>query len=85
MSKLQFITFSIGVFGLGMIFYFNTSKDTEENKNSIIKTKHYELEDNDEHRKMKIFKHQTWYGDTMLVTIDTTYYYENTIQINNKN
>jgi hypothetical protein len=40
-----------------------------------VKTKHYESEEADEHRKMKVFKHQTWYGDTMLVTVDTTYFY----------
>jgi hypothetical protein len=46
-----------------------------EQESPQLKTKHYESEETDEHRKMKIFKHQTWYGDTMLITIDTTYFY----------
>ncbi len=56
------------------VFGFETYiKKTQESIQP--KTKHYESEESDEHRKMKILKHQTWYGDTMLVTIDTTYFF----------
>lgn len=76
MTKLEFITVSLGVFGLGMIYSYVASKETEKaTEEAKPKTKHYESEHNGEHHKMKVFKHKTWYGDTMLVTVDTTYYY----------
>lgn len=76
MTKLQFITVSLGMFGLGMILSYQASKQTEKDlEKSKPKTKHYEYENDDQHHKMKVFKHQTWYGDTMVVTVDTTYYY----------
>jgi hypothetical protein len=72
MSKLQFITVSIGVLGLGMIYSYSSNKSQVE-ETSQPKTEHYEYEN--VHHKMKVFTHKTWYGDTMLVTVDTTYYY----------
>jgi hypothetical protein len=76
MTKLQFTAVSIGMFGLGMIISYSTNKETEKTtEETRPKTKYYESEHNGEHHKMKVFKHETWYGDTMLVTVDTTYYY----------
>jgi hypothetical protein len=76
MTKLEFITVSLGVFGLGIIYSYVASKETEKTiEKSKPRTEHYEYEDLDSHHKMKVFKHKTWYGDTMLVTVDTTYYF----------
>jgi hypothetical protein len=44
--------------------------------NEQPETKHYTYENNDDQCTFKKFEHKTWYGDTMLVTVDTTYFYE---------
>jgi len=75
MTKLQFIAVSIGMLGLGMIFSHNVGKEAEKTLKESPRTEHYEYEDLDPHHKMKVSKHQTWYGDTMVVTVDTTYFY----------
>ncbi len=60
MTKLQFITYSLGVLALGMIYSYCFMNKHEEQEALRSKTKHYE----------------TRYGDTMLVTVDTTYFYK---------
>lgn len=67
---------SLGILGLVAIFSYNLDEDVEKTiEKSKPRTEHYEYEDLDPHHKMKVMKHQTWYGDTMLVTVDTTYYF----------
>ncbi len=44
--------------------------------NEQPETKHYRYENNNDQYNFKTFQHKTWYGDTMLVTVDTTYFYE---------
>ena len=76
MTKLQFIAVSVSMFVLSIIISYSANKETEKaTEEAKPKTKHYESEHNGEHHKMKVFKHKTWYGDTMLVTVDTTYFY----------
>lgn len=81
MTKLQFITLSLGILGLGMIYSHFLGKAIKETVGTVEtaekqpKVEHYEYEDFDSHHKMKVSKHETWYGDTMLVTVDTTYFY----------
>lgn len=75
MTKLQFIAVSVGMLGLGMIFSYNLDKDVKEVVTQQGKTKHVQSEREDDNLKIKVMKHETWYGDTMLVTVDTTYYY----------
>ena len=75
MTKIEIVAVLIGVFGLYIMSSYVSSKETEKVAKESPKTKHYEYENVDTHHKMKVFKHQTWYGDTMLVTVDTTYFY----------
>lgn len=75
MTKLQFMAVSLGILGLVAIFSYNLDEDVKKTTKKSPRTKHYEYENDDQYRKMKVFKHQTWYGDTMLVTVDTTYFY----------
>lgn len=71
MSKLQFITYSIGILALGMIYSYCFMNKYEEQE-----TKDYTYENNNDQYNFKTFEHKTWYGDTMLVTVDTTYFYK---------
>ena len=48
----------------------NTSKTTE------IRKKNYFYENNNDDYDSKTKSHKTWYGDTMLVTVDTTYFHK---------
>ena len=74
MTTKQFILFSLGVFLTGVLYsYFMSKPEVKEAPKP--RTEHYEYEDFDPHHKMKVSKHETWYGDTMLVTVDTTYFY----------
>ena len=73
LTTLQFITISLGIFGLGMIYSWLMTPSVK-NKPTIRKTTSgYESTGDDYDFKVK--KHKTWYGDTMLVTVDTTYYF----------
>ena len=74
MTKLNFIAVSLGVFLIGVFYAYYMSKP-EVKETPKPRTEHYEYEDFDPHHKMKVSKHETWYGDTMLVTVDTTYFY----------
>ena len=74
MTKLNFIAVSLGVFLIGVFYAYYMSKP-EVKETPKPRTEHYEYEDLDPHHKMKVSKHETWYGDTMLVTVDTTVFY----------
>ena len=74
MTKLNFIAVSLGVFLMGVFYAYYMSKP-EVQEAPEPRTEHYEYENLDPHHKMKVSKHETWYGDTMLVTVDTTYFY----------
>jgi len=76
-NKLQLMAFLLGCLSIFVIYYLaidNQIKKSNTNTDKV-KTKHYEYENLEPHHKMKVLKHKTWYGDTMLVTVDTTYYY----------
>jgi hypothetical protein len=75
MTTKQFILFSSGVFLMGVLYSYFMSKNVEQAIEKSPRTEHYEYEDLDPHHKMKVSKHETWYGDTMLVTVHTTYFY----------
>lgn len=62
--------------GLSCLPFVLIEEEENENKTLKAETRHYESERTDEHHKIRVFKHETWYGDTMLVTIDTTYFKE---------
>ena len=69
MIRLRFIIYSICILALSMICFYSFMNEQPE-------TKHYTYENNDDQCTFKKFEHKTWYGDTMLVTVDTTYFYE---------
>jgi len=77
MSQTKLIvTIFFGLFfWWAVINYYKVESDTKAVE--LPKTRHSQFESNDEHHKMKVFKHKTWYGDTMLVTVDTTYFFYN--------
>ena len=75
MTTKQFIGFSSLAFVMGVLYSYFMSKKVEKTIDKTPKTEHYEYEDFDPHHKMKVSKHETWYGDTMLVRVDTTYFY----------
>ena len=80
MTKLQFIAVSLGMFGLGMIFSYSGCKEAQKELKQSPKIEHYKYENSEPSHKIKVVKHKAWYGDTMLVTIDTTYFYEDTVK-----
>jgi hypothetical protein len=71
MTTTRFIALSLGAFGLGMIYSYLMIKNQQTETKRV---KHSEYESNTNNCKMKVSEHQTWYGDTMVVTIDTTRY-----------
>jgi hypothetical protein len=68
MNIKQFIGFSLGVFVIGVLYSYLMNKSIKEYNQP--KTKITKIEYNE----IKSIEHKTRYGDTMVVTVDTTYY-----------
>jgi hypothetical protein len=59
MTTKQFIGFSLLAFVMGVLYSYFMGKKVEKAINKAPKTEHYEYEDFNEHRKMKVVKHLT--------------------------
>jgi hypothetical protein len=68
MNIKQFIGFSLGVFVIGILYSYLMNKSIKEYNQP--KTKITKIEYNE----IKSVEYKTRYGDTMVVTVDTTYY-----------
>ena len=73
MSTKNFILLSICIFCGGIITRYILDK-TDILKDTEIREKNYSYENSNDDYDSKTKSHKTWYGDTMLVTVDTTYF-----------
>jgi len=68
MSTKNFILLSICIFCGGIITRYILDKNNTVRKATTV------FEHNTKEYRCKSYSHKTWYGDTMLVTVDTTYF-----------
>ena len=75
MSTKNFIVLSFCVFIGGFATRLLLDK-TDTLKTTEIRKKNYSYENSNDDYYSKTKSHKTWYGDTMLVTVDTTYFHK---------